>query len=167
MASDDPKDTEATPGEIRWRVLPLAENAWRSLLLVVIIIAACYGVWSWTELGGFVLLAFILLVVSIAPFIFPTRYHMNSEGLEIIFLGIRNFRGWEEYRNFYPHDVGVHLSPFKELTRLDPFRGNFIRFSPGNRGEVIGFLDRHIKRAGKADGERGDKAKQGESEERK
>jgi hypothetical protein len=159
MASDDPLDTEAAPGEIRWRVHPLTENAWRSILLAVIIFAACYGVWSWTGFGGFVLIAFILLVVSMAPFIFSTRYFMNSEGLEINFLGIRNFRGWEEYRNFYPHDVGVHLSPFRELSRLDPFRGNFIRFAPGNHEEVIRFLDRHIKRPEKTGSESGEKAK--------
>lgn len=146
MASDNPRDTEAAPVEILWRVHPLTENAWRSLLLVVIIIATCYGVWSWTGYGGLALLALIFLVVSMAPFLFPTRYRIDSEGLEVIFLGVRSFKGWEEYKNFYPHDVGVHLSPFRKLTGLDPFRGNFIRFAPGNREEVIRFLDKHIKR---------------------
>ena len=159
MASENPTESEAAPGKIRWRVHPLTENAWRSILLVAIILAACYGVWSWTGYGGLVLLAFAFLIVSMAPYIFPARYRMDSEGLEVIFLGVRSFRGWEEYRNFYPHDVGVHLSPFRELTRLDPFRGNFIRFSPGNRDEVIKFLDRYIDRkiAGKnkTDGEKG------------
>lgn len=156
MASENPKDTEAAPGEIRWRVHPLTENAWRSILLVVIIVATCYGVWSWTGYGGLVLLAFVFLVVSMAPFIFPTRYRMDAEGLEVIFLGVRSFRGWEEYRNFYPHDVGVHLSPFKELTRLDPFRGNFIRFTPENRRDVLDFLGRHIKKPSLQKAESGD-----------
>ena len=91
-------------------------------------------------------LALIFLVITMAPFFFPTRYRMDDEGIEIVFLGVRTFRGWEEYKNFYPHDVGVHLSTFKRPSRLDAFRGNYIRFAPGNRKEVLGFLETHIER---------------------
>lgn len=148
MASENPLETE---GEIRWRVHPLTENAWRSLLLVVIIIATCYGVWSWTGYGGLAIIGFVFLVVAMAPYIFPTRYFMNGEGLEVIFLGVRTFKGWEEYKAFYPHEDGVHLSPFRKLTALDSFRGNYIRFDKGNRKDVIGFLGSHIKKIQKAD----------------
>ncbi|MFH1676187.1 MAG: hypothetical protein ABIC40_04100, partial [bacterium] len=71
---------------------------------------------------------------------------MTGDGIEIVFLKLKTFRAWDEFRNFYPHDVGVHLSTFRRPSGLDPFRGSFIRFAPGNRDLVLRFLDGHIRR---------------------
>jgi len=131
------------------------ENAWRSALLLVIIVAVCLGVWQWTGWAGMVLIAAALLVVSVAPYIFPARYRMRRDGIEIVFLGVRTHRGWEEFKNYYPHEMGVHLSPFRRPSGLDPFRGNFIRFAPDNREAVLRFLDAHIKRGDSDPGEGG------------
>jgi hypothetical protein len=139
------RDAEALPEELEWRIHPLMENAWRSALLIVIIVASLVGVWFW-GFPGLVIPGALLLVVSVAPYLFPTRYRVTRSGIEIVFLGVRNFRGWEDFRNFYPHDVGVHLSTFKKLNALDSFRGSFIRFAPGNRESVLRFLDAHIRR---------------------
>jgi hypothetical protein len=157
MVSKGSGENETVPGEMEWRVHPLTENVWRSALLIAIIVAVCLGVWLWTGWGGLVLIAAGLLVVSVAPYLFPVRYRMTNEGIEIKFLGVRTFRSWNEFRNYYPHDVGVHLSPFRAPSGLDPFRGSFIRFAPGNRKAVLRFLDAHIKRAESA-------RKKGESE---
>lgn len=138
--------SEALPEEIEWRVHPLFENFWRSALLIVIMAATLVGVWAWTGYGGLVLLALIFLVVSMAPYFFPTRYYLTSEGIEINFLGVKTFRAWSRYKNFYTHDVGVHLSTFTKPNGLDAFRGNFIRFAPNNRDEVLRFLNAHIRR---------------------
>jgi len=153
MASDSPKEGRTTPEEILWRAHPLKENVWRSLLLAAIMAVTCYGAWVWTGWPGMAVLAAVILAVSMAPFLFPTRYRMDGEGIEIVFLGVRTFRPWDELRNFYPHDVGVHLSTFKRPNALDPFRGSFIRFAPGNGEEVLTFLRAHIRRdKGEAEG---------------
>lgn len=131
---------------LEWRVHPLTESFWRSVLLVFIIACALYGVWAWTNYPGLVLIGAVFLLVSMAPYLLPTTYRMSSEGIEIRFLGVRTFREWEQFRNFYPHDVGVHLSTFSRPSGLDAFRGSFIRFAPDNREAVLRFLNAHIKR---------------------
>ena len=153
MVSEGPRDNGAVPDEIEWRVHPLTENAWRSALLIIIILAVCLGVWLWTGWGGLVVIAAGLLVVSVAPYLFPVRYRMTHDGIEIKFLGVRTFRAWGEFRNYYAHDVGVHLSTFKRPSGLDSFRGSFIRFAPGKQEAVLRYLDDHIKRQDPARGE--------------
>ena len=153
MASDNPMDTEAAPDEIVWRAHPLTESVWRSMLLAVIIVVACYGAWSFSGYAGMALLALVVLIVSMAPYIFPTKYRINDEGIEIVFLGVRSFRGWKEFRNFYPHEMGVHLSTFRRPNGLDAFRGSFIRFAGGNREAVLDFLDSYIEREKKTGSE--------------
>lgn len=149
MASDaaegGPESSEALPDELEWRVHPFTENAWRSVLLILIIAAALVGFGSFGY-PGLVILCAVFLVVSMAPYFFPTRYRMTASGIEITFVGVKSFRGWEEFRNFYPHDMGVHLSTFRKPNALDSFRGSFIRFAPGNRDIVLRFLDARIRR---------------------
>jgi len=140
------RNVEGVPEELAWRVHPLLESFWRSALLLVIILFSLLGVWCIMPIPGILLIAAVLLVVSVAPYLFPVRYLMTHEGIEINFLGVRRFRSWSEFKNFYPHDVGVHLSTFSRPVGLDAFRGSFIRFAPGNREAVLRFLDAHIKR---------------------
>jgi len=145
--AENPEQPGPLPDELAWRVHPLTESFWRSSLLLTILIAALVGVYFWTGYPGMVLLAAILLAASLAPYLFPTRYRVDCGGIEIAFLGVRNFRSWKEFRNFYPHDLGVHLSTFRVPSGLDPFRGSFIRFAPDNREIVLRFMDAHIRRA--------------------
>jgi hypothetical protein len=148
LPADCSDDIEAIPDELSWQVHLFKENAWLSVLLVAIIVVTLVGVWIWMpEYPGVVLLAAVLLVGSVAPYLFPIHYHLTDGGIEIAFLGVRTFRGWKDFRNFYPHKVGVHLSTFRRPSSLDPFRGSFIRFAPGNRDSVLRFLNAHIKRA--------------------
>jgi len=155
MASENEREEEATPLRISWRVHPFTEDFWKSTLLVVIIIVASVACALFTGWWSMAILAFVFLVVSMAPYLFPVRYEMDEDGILITFLGMQTYRGWEEFRNFYPHDVGVHLSTFKKPSRLDAFRGNFIRFSPDNREAILTHLEEHIKRADIADGRQG------------
>jgi hypothetical protein len=145
--ADCSKEIEAVPDELSWRVHPFMENAWASVLLIAIIVATLVGVWSWSYSPGWVLIGALLLIGSMAPYLLPTSYHVTRGGIEIVFIGVHRFRGWDEFRNFYPHKMGAHLSTFSRPNGLDSFRGSFIRFTPGNRDAVLRFLDVHIKRS--------------------
>lgn len=161
MESVHAPNRKKVPEEMAWRVHPLAESVWRSALLIGIITVTCIGAWLFTGWPGMAIVALIVLVISLAPYLFPVHYRMDSRGIEIVFLGVRSLRAWEELKNFYPHDVGVHLSTFRRPSGLDAFRGSFIRFAPGNGKLVLKFLEKHIKRdqgesgSGKPSGEGG------------
>jgi len=137
---------DGIPDKIAWKVHPFTENFSRSSLLVVIILVSSAAVFTWIPSIPLALLALLFLVISMGPYFFPTSYSADSNGLEIMFLGVKSFRSWDEFRNFYPHDVGVHLSTLRKPGPLDPFRGSFIRFKPGKREEILRFLGKHIKR---------------------
>jgi hypothetical protein len=131
---------------ISWRVHPIVERPGQGVLLIGIIIICTWAFWK--GFGQFFgILSLVVLVLSMAPFFLPTSYRLDEDGIEITSLFfIRHFRPWSGFRNFYTHNVGVHLSTFIKPSRLDAFRGSFIRFAPGNRRQVIAFLNEHIKR---------------------
>ena len=129
-----------------WMVHPMVEHPFQGALLIGIITFFTWAIWA--GFGRFYgILTLVVLALSMGPFFLPTSYELDGEGIEITSLFvIRHYRPWRDFRNFYVHDVGVHLSTFAKPSRLDAFRGSFIRFAPGNRKQVIAFLNEHIKR---------------------
>ena len=74
----------------------------------------------------------------------PTTYRLDSEGVTVRYLGTTGFRKWGHYRNYYFHDTGVHMTTMPQPSRLDPFRGHFLRYS-NNREAVNAYITEHMK----------------------
>lgn len=147
MSEDDiQSDDEVAGKEFSWTVHPVAERPWQGVLLIGIIGFCTWLFWS--GFGQFYgIFCLVVLLLAMAQFFIPTRYDLDEEGIEITsFFVVRHFRPWSDYRNFYDHKIGAHLTTFRRPSRLDAFRGNFIRFAPGNRKQVLAYLDEYIKR---------------------
>jgi hypothetical protein len=81
-------------------------------------------------------LAVLILFGSLTGFYFPTRYYFYDDHL-IVKTTMQTLRKeWTQYRSFYPDKNGVLLSPFTRPTRLENFRGLYIKFA-GNRDQVM------------------------------
>jgi len=69
----------------------------------------------------------------------PTWYELDADGVAVRFLGRTRWVAWTEVRRTQVHGEGVQLSPFERPSRLESFRGTFLRFA-GNRDEVVSFV---------------------------
>jgi hypothetical protein len=88
-------------------------------------------------------LALAILTASLGTYFLPTDYTLYDGGIETRFLGnVRRFR-WAQYRSFYVDPNGVLLSPFARRSRLENFRGIFLRYD-GNQGEVLAVIRDHL-----------------------
>ncbi|MCX6826047.1 MAG: hypothetical protein NTV06_02080 [candidate division Zixibacteria bacterium] len=102
------------------------------VLLVVIVYYISYSVWL-TVLG------FMILYGSLSAFYFPTRYKLTGNEVIIKTAFQTLHKQWAQYRSFYPDKNGVLLSPFLRPSRLENFRGVYIRFG-NNKDEVMAFV---------------------------
>lgn len=93
----------------------------------------------------YALLAVAILGGSLASFFLPTRYVLYAGGLEARFLGVNRRFTWEQFRSFYPDKNGVLLSPFTRPSRLENFRGFYLRFD-GCRDEIMQIVSERIRR---------------------
>lgn len=102
-----------------------------------------YGVAAFGALLGYfwvgplgILLGAVVVLVSAAEMFLPIRYRLDGEEARSqIGLSVTAIR-WENVKRLIQTDEGVRLSPLSQSSRLDAFRGVYLRFS-GNEAEVL------------------------------
>lgn len=142
-----------TPGKenagetLEWTCHPAKQNRTRTILVTAFIAAVVLAVYFWTYSALFTILAVLILTGSLAAYYFPTRYTLTDEEIIIKTTTQRLVKKWAQYRSYYPDKNGVLLSPFVRPSRLENFRGVYIRFS-GNKDLVMGFVMRKMTPSG-------------------
>jgi len=126
---------------LSWRVHPLRRD-WRvSLGVTVFLFLVWWGVWLWTGSKPLTFLSVIVLLVSLSSFFFPVTFSLDEEFITVKSPFTTKRKRWREFRSFWVDKNGVLLSPFAQRSRLESFRGLYIRFS-ANRDEVVKFIRR-------------------------
>jgi len=147
-SSPKPGDTNSKKpesGVLEWTTHPAKKNlkvtAAVSVFLVSLIVIVYYVTYSF----WFMALGAAILFGSLASFFLPTRFRLTDEEIIVKSTAQKSIKKWAQFRSYYPDKNGVLLSPFIRPTRLENFRGVYIRFS-GNPDEVIAFVKKHINK---------------------
>lgn len=131
------------PAELTWQSLPARRSPARTAM-VVLVLAAVFLFISWYTGSGFMgLVLTVVLVLSLGAYFFPTWYAFSEQGIMVRTLITKFERPWSTYRSHWPDRNGVLLSPFPHQSRLENFRGIFIRFE-NNRDDVLAFVRRFV-----------------------
>jgi hypothetical protein len=91
------------------------------------------------------LISVFILLGALSPFFLPTDYELTSDKIKVRFFFTQKEKEWSIYRSFYVDKNGVLLSPFEGPSRLENFRGIYIRFDQ-NRDQVVEFVSSRIKK---------------------
>lgn len=126
---------------LHWKVHPLCRD-WRiSLGVIILLFLVWWGVWEWTESKFLTFLSVIIMFVSLSSFFFPVTFSLDKKFITVKLPFTTKKRRWEEFKSFWVDRHGVLFSPFAQRSRLESFRGLYVRFS-ANRDEVIEFVRR-------------------------
>ena len=154
MVSNDPEPSAPQPAPslaqaddparvlFSWRSHPARQGGRRlgialgAVIIIPILVWPLYGLF-------FGLMAFVILAGSLFPFFLPTDYVLYAGGLESIFLGVHRRFTWDQFRSYYPDKNGVLLSPFTHPSRLENFRGTYLRFN-GQSARVLDVVSDRI-----------------------
>ena len=102
-----------------------------SLLLVALCIAA--GYYTMGLLGAVVVAG--VMAASLADFLFPISYAITADGASCRMLLKSSAIRWSDVKRCWVDDLGVKLSPLNRKSRLEAFRGVYLRFAQ-NREQV-------------------------------
>ncbi len=135
----------AMPTTLSWTVHPIVENWRKSLLLGLFLALLLFGIYWGFQSIYVVLLSGIVLIGSLYKYFLPFHHQCEADRLIITSCCYRLERSWETFRSFYVDANGVLLSPFARPTRLENFRGVYLRFGKHTPEEVVDFITNKIK----------------------
>lgn len=122
-----------------WRVHPLRESWTRSIFLFLFLLLLFSGIYWLFQSAFITLLSTIFVTGSLYRYFVPFRYELYDHQLVVTGPLYRLTKSWDTFRSFYVDKNGVLLSPFAKPSRLENFRGVYVRFGP-NRSEVLDFI---------------------------
>jgi hypothetical protein len=142
-------DASPDPTTVRWVSWPLRdESRPKSVLLV----AAVAGVSALAAYQGaiYAILAPVLLLILLGPYVLPTRFEVSQTGVKVFFFLFNRNRPWSIYKRHAILRDGVFLGTEPKPSRVDSFRGDFLRFSAAaepDRQRVIDLVRQNVKAA--------------------
>lgn len=128
---------------IEWTSIPFKVGGKKNIiavgvpLLLWIIVFIFWG-------PGWCILSVLLVGASIFPYFTPTRYRLTEKEIKVSSIFTKQKKKWDNYSSFYVDKNGVLLSPFKEPSRLENFRGIYIHFH-NNKEKVIAFIKKKME----------------------
>jgi len=111
---------------------------------VLFLVLTAVAVWISTQSAYWMILGTVVILITVREWFLPTHYTMDDEGVTRRFLFVTRRKPWDEIRRASPDRRGVLLSPFPFPSRLETFRGIYLRFS-GNRDEVMAFAEKRVQ----------------------
>ena len=126
-----------------WVVHPVFDNWKRSAVLVAFLIMLIAAVYFASQSIYLTLLSVFFLAGALYKYFVPFRYHVDNQKVTIQSFFYRFEQDWTNFRSFYVDQNGILLSPFARPSRLENFRGVYIRFG-NNKGAVIDFIKQQI-----------------------
>ncbi|MCB5249857.1 MAG: hypothetical protein RBS16_06380 [Candidatus Cloacimonadales bacterium] len=135
---------------IEWFSFPFIDFPKKSIILVLFLFFMGYILWNIAVVNWdqplYYMLGVLILFIGIAPYFVPTKYEFYEYHLIIRYPIVKIEKRYSDYGSFYVDKKGIMLSTFKQVSRLDAFRGQSIRFSKdqSEREAIIVFLKERL-----------------------
>jgi hypothetical protein len=143
--SDNPKDTEEKSTEttaepetvlLSWVSHPARNRPLVTALVALFLVLLVFIVYSLTASIFFSGVAALILWGSLSQFFLPTRFTLTDKGVRVKYTVNKVAKDWNTLRSYYVDKHGVLLSPFVRPSRLESFRGVYVRFAD-NKDQIL------------------------------
>ncbi len=121
---------------LRWESQPAKTRPRTAIAVALFLLLLVVIVYLLTYSPLFTVAGALILWGSLSQFFLKTTFEFGDKTIRVKYLINKVEKDWSQYRTYYEDKNGVLLSPFVRTSRLENFRGIYIRFA-GNRDEVM------------------------------
>lgn len=132
------------PVLLQWVSQPAKSRPRVAVVVGVFIVVLVFLSYLLTESPVFAGVAAVILWGSLSQFYLRTTFEFTEKKVRVKYLVNKIEKEWSQYRSFYVDKNGVLLSPFVRPSRLENFRGLYVRFAD-NRDEVVAIVKTKIR----------------------
>ena len=130
--------------DLRWTAHPARTRPQDVFLVAAVVLGSAWLVMETLGSGLLAGLAAVFLVVSVAPFLFPTHYVLDDDGVEQRRLWSRRRRAWSDLRRVQVGPGAALVSPFARRSWMDRHRGILLYLDGADRERVLAVLHERI-----------------------
>jgi hypothetical protein len=132
-----PDEQSASSDDIilTWKVHLLRDNPKKLLLVIPIFMLSLILCYATFHSFFYVAVAALLFVIALNDYLFPVSYEITEHTAASFAVFARSRIGWGSVKKYYIDDAGIKLSPFENHTRLEAYRGVYLRF--GNHKDEV------------------------------
>lgn len=134
---------QSTP-ELSWKVHSFVENPIKSLLLLLFISTILSIIYISFQSIVYLFLSACILIGPLYKYFLPYNYHCGVDTLSVSTCCSNTDRSWNTFRSSYVDKNGILLSPFAKPTRLENFRGIYVRFGKHPSEEIVNYIQTRI-----------------------
>lgn len=132
---------------LSWNSHPARERPLAAVLVVIFIFLLTAVIYKIMDNSIFMAsMGCAILFVSLSSFFLPTTFTVDEKMVRIKYTFSSKERNFSAFRRQYPGARGVLLSPFLSPSRLENFRGFYLRYGKNNKAEVDQFLSYLLER---------------------
>jgi hypothetical protein len=149
MTDQTQQNPEATstpitePLLLSWSTHPAKARPLVTTSVILFLVALAVLVYLLTYSIIFTVIAALILYGSLTQYFTKTTYEFTDTKVCVKYVVNKIEKEWAQYRSYYADKNGVLLSPFAGPSRLENFRGLFIRFG-GNKDQIMEIVRRKI-----------------------
>ena len=121
-------DVDSEAPQYVWVVHPLLDSPRKSIFLVLFLVFLVIDIQFLFDSLGVTFLSTFFLFGSLRQYFFPFRYEVYDDQITVSSFFFKQNRLWNEFRSYYIDQHGILLSPFSKPSRLESFRGIYVRF---------------------------------------
>jgi hypothetical protein len=150
MADQSPQNPELTTSDqmteqplLSWSTHPAKVRPLVTTLVILFLVVLAVLVYLLTYSAVFTVIAVLILYGSLTQYFTKTTYEFTETKVRVRYIVNKIEKEWAQYRSYYADKNGVLLSPFPSPSRLENFRGLFIRFA-GNKEQVMEIVRQKI-----------------------
>jgi hypothetical protein len=150
MTDQSSQNTETTetvpvaePTLLSWSTHPAKARPKVTALVIVFLLVLVTSVYLLTLSAVFSVVAALVLYGSLTQYFTKTTFEFTDTRVRVKYAVNKIEKEWKQYRSYYPDKNGVLLSPFPSPSRLENFRGLYVRFA-GNKDQVMEIVRQKI-----------------------
>ena len=121
---------------LHWKSHPARERPVATIFIAIFILIIFYLVYEISREPLMVVMAVFIFLIALTTYFFPTTYVVDERKVSIKYLFTLKERNLSAFRSVFPGRRGVLLSPYLGPTRLENFRGFYLRYNKNNKEEV-------------------------------
>jgi hypothetical protein len=127
-----------------WTAHPARRRPQDLMLFVAVAMFSAYAVLVSLDSAFLAALAIVILVITVMPFLAPTRYRLDGDGVSERRLGRKRFRAWTDLRRVQIGRGAALVTPFAKKSWMDRYRGIMLYLDGADRDRVVGLLRARI-----------------------